>query len=392
VKLYSTPEAIARGEPSLLAILETLLAMSLYVILALRQNTLLHLAIAAAAAPLVLIRTEYATLRAFYLYARNLSFPEDTTHPPGPRRPTPFFQVRTLGWLAERIFMLLFTVVLATVGGAGLAVTLILVKARANLEALIRNPLDGLKAIPGNWKKQVLCVDMAHPPELLPGIENAPPELDVLKFRSTLNRFWSGASADPIMTVGFVPMLLLQYLPAIIYRFSLKGTALVWSPLLWLIHTGLDRSLPLRVRLEYLCTADLPRFQRYYSALLLIMFGAKVYLFVAWMQLAHVWRALPGARTFEQFVVPAGIPPWQIAAALNAISTWAVYFVAEWYLILIRHRIPVYESTLDRGLRAGSVVRGLLALYTIACTIYIVVRASSAWELPPLETKLFPWQ
>jgi hypothetical protein len=56
----------------------------------------------------------------------------------------------------------------------------------------------------------------------------------------------------------------------------------------------------------------------------------------------------------------------------------------------VRGRRAVLAAVASVG--DGSIVRGLLALYTIACPIYIVVRASSAWELPPLETKLFPWQ
>src|SRR5438270_142758 len=59
-RLYSTAESVAAGGASLLAIVETTCAMSVYAWIALKRGTT-HLTIAACVAPFLLLRTDDST-------------------------------------------------------------------------------------------------------------------------------------------------------------------------------------------------------------------------------------------------------------------------------------------------------------------------------------------
>src|SRR3954451_17145523 len=58
MRLISTEESVARGEVSILAIIETLLAIALVFYLSAHCNTLRWLAVAMCVSPLLLLRTE----------------------------------------------------------------------------------------------------------------------------------------------------------------------------------------------------------------------------------------------------------------------------------------------------------------------------------------------
>lgn len=61
MRLYSTPQSFVDGEVSLLAIAETILASSVSAYIAFRYDTLLHLAVGAFVAPLLMLRTAEST-------------------------------------------------------------------------------------------------------------------------------------------------------------------------------------------------------------------------------------------------------------------------------------------------------------------------------------------
>ena len=122
--------------------------------------------------------------------------------------------------------------------------------------------LRSTSEIPRNWWRSVVSIDSHHPLEMLPGayqryacsimdnfVEAAIlPQQGVgalLVHRapygeSLLARFVHYASLPFVSTV--------LVLPAPFYRWSLKGTALIYSPLIWIVHSATAR--PLRVYLQ----------------------------------------------------------------------------------------------------------------------------------------------
>lgn len=52
--------------------------------------------------------------------------------------------------------------------------TLILASFLVRILATARHPIHGLKSLTANWKRNILCIDMAVPPEAVPGYTRMP--------------------------------------------------------------------------------------------------------------------------------------------------------------------------------------------------------------------------
>lgn|GEM_PF-4049094 len=75
-------------------------------------------------------------------------------------------------------------------------------------------------------------------------------------------------------------------------------------------------------------------------------------------------------------------------------AEWRASFkLADWHLQQIEADRPdrSSEQTIKGQIGAITVVRNTLALYTIACTLYIAWKISAGIEWPVLEFVLFPW-
>ena len=95
----------------------------------------------------------------------------------------------------------------------------------------------------------------------------------------------------------------------------------------------------------------------------------------------------------DPYLVPAKLPLWQVGAAVSAVLAWILYFVADWHHRAIEKNNPNRSS--DRSIKAQiaviTVIRNTLALYTIACTLYITGQISAGIKWPAVEFILFPW-
>ncbi len=93
------------------------------------------------------------------------------------------------------------------------------------LYATLRHPLAGLAQLPLNWRETLLVIDCTHPPELLPQAGTIEPELSV-------KGIWVNRHNIKGNEHLLAPMFLFAwYLPALIYRWSLKASAWLWFPL-----------------------------------------------------------------------------------------------------------------------------------------------------------------
>src|SRR5690349_131319 len=96
MRTYSTPESALNQEITKLAIIETVVAVTLYIGIAIYFGTFKHLAVAVVVAPLMLFRTEASAEWGFKVY-------EEYAHN------------SALNWLYEHLPRLLFMFVLAVV-------------------------------------------------------------------------------------------------------------------------------------------------------------------------------------------------------------------------------------------------------------------------------------
>jgi hypothetical protein len=195
--------------------------------------------------------------------------------------------------------------------------------------SVIRHPVLTLKAIPVNWSRVTLCQDLFSLPEIVPGYEH-------LGYRDDLKLSWNFADFrrcfdskkwDELssLTIGLIIFGPLFYGSSIAYRWSLKATALIYTPLLWTARSTLREFPSIPVALQRLRSNDISKITLKCSILIMVVFILKfimminVNAFVEWFNKSEISRFL------AIYVMPAQIPIWQIAAFVNALLEIAFF-------------------------------------------------------------------
>jgi hypothetical protein len=386
LRLYSTPESALAGEPTVLAILETIAATAFSVWLVVYRGTLTHVVIGACIAPFLLLKTEESTRVGLAWGVRLTTF---------------------VHYLLDKDRF--FTSVL---GGFAGTFAFPLIRPLSIAFTAIRSPLSCIRAIPQNWTVLIFATDLHHPPEILPGIETTSPDLLGRASENRLSVFWLSAR-DSVRRQGTAFSLILGliffslvgailFIPALIYRYSLKATAIVYLPILWVLHDSLVDASSFTAKLEDIAHSPLERLKRWYSGFVLIflvLVPAIVHLTVNewWRQLsAWMQHARPEVLALLSAFVPTtsgvDIHAWHLARGINAGLTFLLFLWAYSKLGQMQRGTLI---TLDRSaavLNVWLLIRGLLTLYIIGCTLYIVIAAVTWRDLWPVHIRWFPWK
>lgn len=88
----------------------------------------------------------------------------------------------------------------------------------------------GAVALPDNWWRTLFVVDVYYPPELVPGYRRADP----FNIHYLISRMRQ--KAKPIRLVTYSLALVILFLPAYLYRFSIKSTFWFYFPLIYLVN------------------------------------------------------------------------------------------------------------------------------------------------------------
>ncbi|VFN03670.1 MAG: hypothetical protein BECKG1743D_GA0114223_110203 [Candidatus Kentron sp. G] len=83
--------------------------------------------------------------------------------------------------------------------------------------ATLHHPVRGIKALPGNWLRILWAIDSRHAPKLLPGL---PPKVWNLSLSYWMEAFRAGGKYR-LIAILTIPI---WFLPALLYRWSLKST------------------------------------------------------------------------------------------------------------------------------------------------------------------------
>ncbi|MEI6986544.1 MAG: hypothetical protein WCK65_10475 [Rhodospirillaceae bacterium] len=272
--MHSTPNSIENGEASALAILETVLAVAAYWWFAWYFDTHTHLLVSIAVAPFLLLRSPQSVdlgvkwFRAYYAERSEITRTES---------PWRFWGINIAsfgcgfavavalssimlsghsGWslfgfamlvgLAALLWGIALAVALAGAGAVALAVALAGVGAVAvffipftggiwmrslgiRLTATLFYLWSGLRHLQQNWRQALLVIDVCHPPDLVPGLNPK----DALHFQALTNKLRN--KIDPLMRLILVFYILIFFLPALFYRWSLKSTCWFYLPLIYLV-------------------------------------------------------------------------------------------------------------------------------------------------------------
>ena len=382
----STPLSADRGEISALAIIESVIATFISFWIAWQYQTVVHIAVSACVAPFLLLRTKKSTILGIISYEKIArSFAEK------------FFTVNkdfSIFLYFPMIISISFLSIFSRIVSTG--------------RYLFMMPVYTINNIPRNWKRIVFCVDLHHPPEALPGIERIKGREIVLARRIAITKFYKQVKSEPIVNwknddmaqiilkplfaiVAFIFVNSIVYFPSLLYRWSLKSTSLIWSPLLWIISSARKSGLP-RVQLESICEFAMYKVMRVFSIFVAVAFLWKIFLLLNWYKIEEYVGDAPWGDVAMRYIAPDQLPLWQLAGGINAVLAWLLYLWADAQLKAIRFDHPnrTAEATITWQLATITVIRNTFALYTAACTLYITVSIATNFRWPPIEIILLP--
>lgn len=387
MKLYSTDESVRRGEPSLLAIGETLTAMCLSVWIGVHYGTWMHVALSACVTPFLLLRTEHSCVRG----------------------------VKIMDWLvthwnlqqsarAISIQLVITVPTFALVSRIG-----------ATLYELVKSPAGTLSAIPRNWWTQVIATDLARSPEWLPlpeeyvatasfhpescGVYDLVEEgVDLI--RDEAERKW-------MRIVGFVwwlSIVLLLGVPAILYRWSIKATAVVWFPLLWAVRPAKSSGQEWKTYLRIERDLKVPQLVAVLSATSLLVLGLKYIMWAGRHELAlsaTAWRSIAERlhvggswdivyQLVEAYIRPGAFPLWQVAMAINGVLGVGLWWAMREWTIRFDHDDPPSDVVMARATSSILFVRRLLTSYIVLCDVLIAYKVARNLPMPEIGTALIP--
>jgi hypothetical protein len=175
---------------------------------------------------------------------------------------------------------------------------------------------------------------------------------------------------------------------------SLKSTAIVWLPLIWIIvWIRRKQEIDLAVRLSLINKSSPGRFVFLFSCLVIAIFIVKLLLFNSINTLSDWWNTLSVVPLVIEIVAPFAIPPWQLASVLNSGISIFLFMRASQGLIFLQNpeRYTHQLRSIDLVISTCMVIKLIISLYTISCLLYILSSQFPEWQLPPLENRIFPW-
>lgn len=401
----STPETVWRGHISILAIVETAIAVGLSIYVAILMQTLAHIQVAALMAPLLLLQTRKSMQWSIQWSA---------------------LLIKLLRWLNENLdgSRSFHAQALAYILGAISAffglLLIIIIRCLATAVSLARHPLEAIRAVPDNWSRVAMSLDVMHPHEILQGIEcmrkgtidpqfavavGMPGETEAFEMLRYLRPRYgllalgagivvqlilvlfsyavgipkSGSAAMPFFLMHITSVLsvgtgvVLVCVP-LVYRWSLKSTALIWSPFIWIVRMSFFSRYTVRTRLRLLSDDAWGKLVFLYSCFAALAIAAKTCLYFDVYDMGARWRQIVAADQIDFYVRSDSFPVWQIAMAINTVLAIILHIYAHRLLILMDESVPVNRSRVDRALNACSFVRLSLSYFTILSVLLLLIQ------------------
>ncbi|MGB7061843.1 MAG: hypothetical protein WBF13_05760 [Candidatus Zixiibacteriota bacterium] len=381
MRLFSNPQSVDKGEISALAIIETVLAMGITVSIGLVRDDWGHVIVAVCIAPFLLLRTDFATLTGVRWADRGEGWLRDFVRAMRKRH----FITAAIG---------------DALGVAGLIILPFVIRVLTVVLGVLRDPVGSIKAIPLNWKRFALVIDFAHPPEVVPGhwkhgAKDSAYEWPFVRafFAITIRRhrgFWRilGLLVD---VLTFPVLLVSIFLPAILYRMSLKSTSVIYLPFLWIINVAFPKGINAQQSLELIKQNEVEKLRRTYSlGALLIFYIAPIFLLSQFNQQLTLLQNYLGenADLLSIYTFVFNVKPWHIARFVNIILTFFVCFYADYRLRHVGSGPAVSETGGGRFLSWVLLFRGVCGMYTLFCSLYILcttvdIRLSFVWRFLP---------
>jgi hypothetical protein len=365
MRSYSTHQSILNEEFTKLAIVECVASVAIYLGLGVYLGTFKYLAVAVAVAPLMLFRTQVSAEWGLKVYQK---FYYSLTKLVG------LPSLRDLTLLTVPLMFILIPVV-------GTSIRIV-----ATVYWAARRPFQTVKDMPQNWLRQSFCTDLAYPPEIVPleslpdsGVLTPAKALDLIRSRPRIV-----SQAAQLFFVS--PVIILGWLPSILYRVSFKATALAYAPFVWVAHATTRNTLSIKVRLERITKGELEKVRRKLSWIVLITLTAKAALVFSWVDRSYIASKFPSDRFVASFVILDGWPWWQITLGADGLLSFFLLFFADAALARLDGQQSWRDDTMLKTVSAVSFLRAALSVVTISYFFYIALVAAVPDSVRPLLT------
>lgn len=392
--LHSNTESFRKNQISVLAIIETIIAIAISLWILLDYGYVRHIVIASFIAPLLLTRTDQSSLQTFLAIGKVGSFVLGNIVSLGNR----WHAATSAKGLIFACLRLLTLLVVSFVGISLVALCCVVLKIGIGIRNIFERPIDALAVIPNNWRKIVLCTDSMKFPEFIPGTDilvsklrdgAKDPHLGFLDLETLAKSvFLSGRDTFAKYFVGFL-IFSFFLLPALLYRWSLKSTAIVWSPLLWAFKPISGAELPAHFA-KGVVSLGFFKASRLYSAFVLFLFLLKACLWWKLLTFQSDEQDAVLRELIARYVVPDQIVTWHVVAAINGVITWIIFFRSEKYIHDLNGGHAISKIRMRRFFQGSFFLRNFLALYVSFCVLYITT-SIMVHDLPPLRIIFFPW-
>jgi hypothetical protein len=179
------------------------------------------------------------------------------------------------------------------------------------------------------------------------------------------------------------------------YRFSLKSTAIVWLPLLY-VATDVapdPKTWSAKRRLVTICTAATAKVMRVYALVVGLFLLAKFGSQIVWYKTIAAWeRSSEWLSRISPLVRPIDVPVWQVCSLINAVAAWGLLLFADWQLRKRQYKESWSDKTVNYLLSWTSFIRWLITLYTSLCTLYAIYVIVKNSYPPEWEFRWLPWE
>ncbi len=381
MRWISSEESAQNAEPSVLAIVETIIAMAISLWIAMYFDTVTHIIIGACLAPFLLLRTDASDRLGMRFWLKVWGYS---------------ILLIGQGLNRTRVYKTIFIVAI-------LGFVFVPVRILAILATVIQNLVSCIRAIPRNWQQIIIATDffispkILHEPNDTVSFNYSQVGIDKNRFSTyhivlKLKLMRSGSTWLESLTSSFALLLFLlsSGIPALLYRWSLKSTAIIWFPLLWALNAGGNK--PLDARLKLCLRSDLFRWLKLPISVTAI--GLFIMKLCYWNQLSNIaiqWNESLFGRIVTIYAGPDIIEWWQFATVLNSLIAIGLWLYIRSCLRHIEENAPRPEANVKRILTVTHFVACILSTYSIVCVAYMYCIEMGKWNLPPLGGKLFPW-
>lgn len=364
MRLHATRESCDQGEITVLALVETVLAVALLAFLSVWLETTHWLAGACLLSPLLLLRTKESEQRGLRMWSwlEKKHGALATAHAVGV-----LILILLAYWMAGWWYLLLLFPFTGAGSAMGFYPMIFIIRFSAAVITVIKHPLSSLTAIPENWRRVIFATDSSIFPAIVPGGSEGVSSISMLK------ALWKHDSFSTRFTL--LSAFLTLYPLCAAYRWSLKATCVVYLPLVWLVNKARYRADSARHMLSDYLADEIQTVRRWALGLTGSFLIAKIIVLMRVDEIVSAVKAgvpawgLKILRTLHPYLTPRHIELWQLTPVLNGLLALGMWLYAR-RILRLGDRAPA-SSTIQFWWNVMSCVTLLLSLYSIACLLKI---------------------